>query len=262
LHKAHLKLLTWALGASILTTDGLWATAWPPNDEYKEWSTEKEIFVPMRDGMHLSTDLLRPLGASGKLPTILVRTPYDKDHIEWPSMRGFLEVYLKRGYAVALQNERGRFFSEGNYDDYLRGASTDGYDTVDWIAKQPWSNGKVGTIGCSSAGQQQWVMAAGNHPGHAAMIPAGTWAVGNIPGNETRGAFYRGGVPLMGFWASWYNDRAPSERLLLPPNSTREQRIRLRNGYSLQTRPYFETASGASIPRDSRTCQARTFCGQ
>jgi predicted acyl esterase len=177
-----------------------------PPDQYKTWSTEEEIFVPMRDGVRLSTDVALPKGATGKLPTILVRTPYDRDRLETLKL---YELYLKQGYAVVLQNERGRFFSEGYYKNYLHGASSDGYDTLDWIVKQPWSNGKVGTIGCSSSAEQQWPMAAANHPAHAAMVPnASGTAIGDIPGNATRGAFYRGGVPWIGMWAWWYHHLA------------------------------------------------------
>ncbi|MBL8266811.1 CocE/NonD family hydrolase, partial [Steroidobacter sp.] len=217
-----------------------WAGDLPP-DKYKEWTTQQEIYVPMRDGVRLSTDVALPKGATGRLPTILIRTPYDRDRLD-ALMR--YDMYLKQGYAVVLQNERGRFFSEGDYSNYLQGASKDGYDTIDWIAKQPWSNGKVGTFGCSSPGEQQWPMAAANHPAHAAMIPyASGTAVGSIPGNETRGAFYRGGVPWIGMWAWWYSQLAASERLLLPADSTPEQRVRLRNTYSLTSTNFSMTPS-------------------
>ncbi len=199
------------------------------------YSWDKELVVTMRDGVRLSTDVLRPRDAKGRLPTVLVRTPYDKDRVEWLLEKHLLEKYLARGYAVVLQNERGRWMSEGVFDDYLAGASTDGLDTLDWITKQPWSNGKVGTLGCSSSSETQLSMAGGNHPAHTAMLPlsAGT-GVGAIPGNDTQGAMYRGGVPLSGLWVWWYHDMVPTERLVLPPNTTQEQRIRLRQGYGFQ----------------------------
>lgn len=216
-----------------------------PPVKYTEWSTEKDIFVPMRDGIHLDTDVWLPKGATGKLPTVLVRTPYDKDRMEGQVSLGWTEFFVKQGYAVVVQNERGRYFSEGYFKNYLQGASTDGFDTVAWVVKQPWSNGKVGTTGCSSSAETQWPMAAGNAPGHAAMIPAHSGdAVGNVPGNDTRGRFYRGGVPVL-TWSSWFGVQAPSERLLLPPASTQEQRIRLRNSYSLMPKPGLD---GERIP--------------
>jgi putative CocE/NonD family hydrolase len=218
------------LFATALVTESHDWAADLPADKFTEWTTEKDIFVPMRDGIHLDTDVLLPKGATEKLSTVLIRSPYDKGGD--PGLGA--EPYLKQGYAVVVQNERGRYFSEGYFKNYLQGASTDGHDAVEWIVKQPWSNGKVGSIGCSSSGETQWPMAVSNPPGLEAIIPAASGtAVGDIPGNETRGAFYRGGVPFTGFWAWWWSNLVPSERLLLPPNSTEEQRIRLRNGYSL-----------------------------
>lgn len=225
----------------------MWATGLPA-DKYHEWSSEKEIFVQMRDGTHLSTDVLLPKGSTGKLATVLIRTPYDKDSGEITVFLKWLDVFLKQGYAVVLQSERGRFFSEGYYNSYLRGASTDGYDAIDWIVKQPWSNGKIGTVGCSSSGEQQWPLATGNHPAHAAMIPAASGtAVGNVPGNETRGTVYRGGVPVLGPWTLWYHESVPSERLLLPPNATQEQRIRLRSSYSLEPKSFFSPGRSGAL---------------
>jgi hypothetical protein len=208
--------------------------------KFTEWSEEKEIYVPMRDGVRLSTDVLLPKGATGPLPTVLVRTPYDKDNLDWKFFRPWYELFLSHGYAFVLQSERGRIFSEGTYTHYLQGASTDGYDTLEWISQQKWSNGKVGTFGCSSSGEQQWPMANSKHPAHAAMVPgASGTAIGSIPGNATQGAVYRGGIPQLGLWAWWYHDMATTERLLLPPNSTQEQRIRLRNTFPLVPKTWF-----------------------
>lgn len=230
------------------TSAALAAASSPAQPPYTEWTWEKEIFVPMRDGVHLSTDVLLPKGASGPLPTILVRTPYDKQTLEAKTLESFYKKFLNQGYAFVLQSERGRFFSEGTYDTYLAGAATDGYDTLEWITKQPWSNGKVGTVGCSSTGEQQWPMAGSKHPAHAAMIPgASGTAIGSIPGNDTQGAVYRGGIPLIGLWAWWYHDMATTERLLLPPNTTQEQRIRLRDSFSLLPTTWFYTIEADKI---------------
>ncbi len=191
---------------------------------HEDWSSDREIFVAMRDGARLATDVHLPKGATGKLSTILIRTPYGKG--SWPRWVNLYGAYLKDRYAVVVQAERGTEFSDGQFDNYLKGASTDGYDTVEWILKQPWSNGKVGAMGCSSPAETQLPAAASNPPGFAAMVPEGAGtAVGNVPGNETRGAFYRGGVPSLGVWAWWYADWGPNDRLLLPPNSTQQQRI-------------------------------------
>jgi putative CocE/NonD family hydrolase len=228
--------------AFVAVVDG-WA-ANPRADKYTDWSTEKELFVLMRDGVRLSTDVLLPKGAAGTLPTVLVRTPYDKDKGEITVVLKWLELYVKQGYAVVLQNERGRYLSEGEYNNFRQGASTDGYDTVDWIVKQPWSNGKVGTLGCSASGGQQWPLASASHPGHTAMIPGASGSgVGNVPGNDTRGIFYRGGVPMSGWWASWYSNHGATERMILPPNAPQEERIRIRNSYALDPKSGFDSAA-------------------
>jgi uncharacterized protein len=232
------RKLTALLAGVLVTACCAWAGDLPsekyraadlPPEKYSEWTTEKEIFVPMRDGIRLSTDVLLPKGAPGKLPTVLVRTPYDKDTLEPLVSFGWTEFFLRHGYAVVVQNERGLAFSEGSFTGFLQGASSDGYDTVEWIAKQSWSNGKVGTIGCSSSAEQQWPMAASHPPGHAAMIPISAgMAVGDVPGNATQGAMYRGGVPMIGLWPFWYANIARTERLVLPADSSQEQRVRLR----------------------------------
>jgi putative CocE/NonD family hydrolase len=225
----------------------------PPADKFSGWEVEQEIFVEMRDGVRLSTDVFLPKGATGRLPTVLVRTPYNKGG-ECPTTSSHgLRVFLRQGYAVVLQDERGRFFSEGDYENYLQGAGADGYDTVEWIVRQPWSNGKVGTIGCSSPAEHQWPLAAGNHPGHAAMIPAASGtAVGDIPGNETRGCFYRGGVPYIGSWAFWYGAHAVGERPVLPRDSSQEQRIRLRASWPLKPGQFdvFKVDRTGEVPVD------------
>ncbi len=87
---------------------------------------------------------------------------------------------VKRGYAYVEMNERGHFFSEGNYD-ILGAPLSDGDDAISWIAKQSWSNGKVGTIGCSSTAEWQLGVAALGNPAFATMIPQGFGAgVGRV----------------------------------------------------------------------------------
>ena len=103
---------------------------------------ERMIMVPMRDGIRLSTAVIRPRGGA-KLPTVLVRTPYLKEG----EVRSPLFARLVReGYAIVIQNKRGTEWSEGTHR-FLAGARTDGYDALSWIVAQPWSNGRVGTIG-------------------------------------------------------------------------------------------------------------------
>ena len=120
----------------------------------RRWRTEKElqslaiverkVLVPMRDGVRLATDVYRPKDATGKVPAIWVRTPYNFNfwdvHNGVPSDMSQALAAVKRGYAYVVQNERGHFFSEGHYD-ILGPPQTDGYDTLAWISARPWSNG-------------------------------------------------------------------------------------------------------------------------
>ena len=145
---------------------------------------DRKLMIPMRDGVRLATDVYRPKNATGKVPTIFVRTPYNFNFWDVrngvPSDMTRILDAVKRGYAYVVQNERGHFFSEGNYD-ILGAPRTDGYDMLDWIQKQPWSNGKVGTIGCSSTAEWQMGVAALQHPAYAAMIVQGFGAgVGRV----------------------------------------------------------------------------------
>src|SRR5580700_5906970 len=114
---------------------------------------DRKVMVPMSDGKRMATDIYRPKDTSKKYPIIFVRTPYNFNF--WDvragaprSMSAELEA-VKRGYAYVEMNERGHFFSEGNYD-ILGPPLTDGVDEFNWISSRSWSNGKVGTIGCSS----------------------------------------------------------------------------------------------------------------
>ncbi len=123
----------------------------------------------MRDGVHLSTDLYFPQGATGKLPTILVRTMYGKNDFGSASVSTGA-LFLAHGYVFAVQDLRGRYESEGEYAYLDEHTGADGYDTLGWLVAQPWSNGKVGTFGCSSHGDVQVELARLRHPNHSAMI--------------------------------------------------------------------------------------------
>jgi len=118
----------------------------------------------MRDGARLATDLYFPSGPSNGLPVVLERTPYNKA-ISGPEAA----FWTSRCYVYAVQDVRGRFRSEGWFEPFLR-EGPDGYDTIEWLARQPWCSGKVGTIGMSYDALVQW-QAAVEHPPHlAAMI--------------------------------------------------------------------------------------------
>lgn len=120
--------------------------------------------VLTRDNIKLSTDVYLPADIRKNLPTILVRTPYGKEMNK--------ETYYKfvqRGYAVVIQDVRGRNFSEGNWEPQLHEVE-DGDDTINWIVNQPWSSKKVGMIGGSYLGYVQWAAAASNNPYLAALV--------------------------------------------------------------------------------------------
>jgi len=129
---------------------------------------EKSIMIPMRDGVVLSTDLYLPEGVEGKLPTILLRTPYNKSTKF--TIDSHMSKLVDHGYAVAIQDMRGRYESAGRYRVGMDNRN-DGYDTVSWLSAQPWSNKKIGTAGCSYAGDVQVVLAAAQHPNHVAAVP-------------------------------------------------------------------------------------------
>lgn len=127
---------------------------------------DADVMVPMRDGIRLATDLYRP-GGDGRRSVILIRTPYGKASAGASAQARRL---TEGGFVVAVQDVRGKNRSEGlmriQADD-----PDDGYDTVDWLARQPWSTGRVGTIGCSYPGEAQIFLAKRRHPAHRAMIP-------------------------------------------------------------------------------------------
>lgn len=165
---------------------------------------DRAVLVTMRDGVGLATNVFRPKDAKGPLPTILWKTPYSELGMRGASLRYALAA-VKQGYAFVIQNERGRYFSEGKYE-ILGYPQTDGYDALSWIAKQPWSNGKVGTLGCSSSAEWQLALAAQNHPAHAAMVPMSAGAgIGKVGRFQEQGNWYTGGVPRNLFFVWLYN---------------------------------------------------------
>src|SRR5262245_64481770 len=130
------------------------------------------VSLPLLDSPHLNGSLFFPKKLAGqKLPTILVFFPYFINPASWPENKRFMEA----GYALAVVNVRGRYYSEGIYT-YLGGSGPDSYDVIDWISRQPWSNGKVGAYGCSSSAEEQHRMNAMHHPAFAAAVPAGSGA--------------------------------------------------------------------------------------
>ena len=197
---------------------------------------DQKVMMPMRDGIRLSTDIYRPK-TDKKVPIIFSRTPYnfnswgDGERRTRTAQRAYEAV--KRGYAYVVQNERGRYFSEGQWD-ILGVPLTDGYDAFTWMKDQPWSNGKIGTLGCSSTAEWQMAVAALDHPSHAAMVPqaygAGVGRVGDI--NE-QGNWYRGGAEQLLFFAWLYGVEHDKFKPRIPEGATQEDLIRISRFYDL-----------------------------
>ncbi len=125
---------------------------------------ERDWMIPMRDGVRLATDLYRP-ETREPVPLILIRTPYQKTMLELTA-----RFYARRGYAVAVQDCRGRFKSEGVWEPFVNEAH-DGYDTIEFLAGQPFCSGKVGMIGGSYLGWVQWWAAREKPPHLVTIIP-------------------------------------------------------------------------------------------
>ncbi len=183
-----------------------------PQETLHEWN----VAVPMRDTVVLRADVLRPAGA-GPFPVLVYRTPYGKDD----AIRGY-SIWKKavaRGYAVVVQDVRGRYASDGDFLPYQQ-EGRDGFDTIEWAARQPWSNGAVGTFGLSYPGAVQWLAAMERPPHLKAMVPAMTFST-------PRNFFYSGGVFDMS-WVGWiWNNIAPDVRVkknLSGPRTGREAR--------------------------------------
>ncbi len=128
---------------------------------------------------------------------------------------------------------RGRYFSEGVYT-YLGGSGPDSYDTIEWLSKQPWSNGKVGALGCSSSAEEQHKMNAMHHPAFAAAVPRGSGAgIGRIGPYNEMGNHYRGGV-FQNFWLSWYHAAGYKYKPSFPPELSRDEMLRIAQSWNLE----------------------------
>ena len=162
---------------------------------------DRDVEVEMRDGTILRATVWRPQG-TGAFPVLVYRTPYGKVAAE-ASYSTHLKA-VERGYAVVLQDVRGRYASDGEFDPY-RNEGRDGFDTIEWAAVQPWSNGAVGTFGLSYPGAVQWLAAVESPPHLRAMVPAMTFST-------PRNFFYSGGV-FDASWIPWiHNSIAPDLR--------------------------------------------------
>lgn len=163
---------------------------------------ERNVMVPMRDGVRLATDIYRPEGTSGRLPVILMRTPYNK--ATYGGATAPAAFFAGQGYVVVTQDVRGQYGSEGFYRVQLADAR-DGYDAIDWIIKQPWATPNVGTYGCSYLGEVQYLLSSRRHPALKAMIPqAASGATGSAGDYYTHFGTYDGGALTLSSIFGWY----------------------------------------------------------
>jgi len=201
--------------------------------------------LPVRDGVRLATVVIRPR-AAGRVPVIMVRTPYENPASHHLRYDVFGRAF-RAGWAAVVQNERGTGWSDGPFSLIGHGAE-DCADTLTWIAGQPWSNGHVGLIGCSSSAENQLRVAAEGHPALKAGVPMSPGAgVGNIPGCEGNdGLFYKGGIPVLSTWSRWYHPSAVLERPRLPDSDDPDALERA-------MRTFVVTSPGSRDPEYRRT---------
>ncbi len=234
MRKLCLLLLLFALSFSLLSQQ--------QNDIYKKLEAiaviDQKVMMPMRDGERLATDIYRPKG-NAKVPIVFSRTPYNFNTWGDGEMRahGLEAAYdaVQRGYAYVVQNERGRFFSEGEWD-ILGTPTTDGYDAFEWMSKQSWSNGKIGVIGCSSTAEWQMAVASLNHPALAAMVAQGFGAgVGRVGEFYEQGNWFRGGAQQMLFTSWLYGTQNDEFRPTFPKDITQAGLVRVQRFYDMDT---------------------------
>jgi len=140
-------------------------------DRYDKVEVEKNVPIPMRDGVKLSANIYKPK-ADGKFPVILTRLPYGKDE-SYCFMPAIGKFWAGKGYAFVAQDVRGKFCSEGEFDPLINEVE-DGYDTLEWITEQPWCDGNIGMEGESYYGYTTWAGAVSGHPNLKCISPMNT----------------------------------------------------------------------------------------
>ena len=156
--------------------------------------------VPMRDGVHLSTDVYLPENAEGKLPAVFMRLPYRKDMFFKGRGGVTATAVCESGYAFIIQDCRGSGDSEGAYKPWTHDAE-DGYDSIEWIAAQDWCTGKVGMYGESNLGSVQLLAASECPPHLTTIVPMGT---------SDAMPFFENGILNQAGVSIWYTQQALS----------------------------------------------------
>ena len=193
--------------------------------------SETMVMVPMRDGVRLATDIYRPKENKETLPLVFIKTPYNFNEIQGATLQWTYEA-VKRGYAVAIQNERGRYYSEGEWE-ILGNPRTDGFDALSWFVEQSWSNGNIGTLGCSSSAEWQMALASQDHPAHKAMVPMASGAgIGRVGEFYEQGNWFKGGVHQTLF-SVWLYSVQQQIYPRFPAGMSQEDLQRLRKLYDL-----------------------------
>jgi len=172
------------------------------------------VRVPMSDGVRLLADVYLPAGPGieGPFPTILIRLPYGKTEA-YCSMPAHGKYWARRGYACVIQDVRGRFGSEGVYEPFVNEAE-DGYETLDWVAAQPWCDGNIGMTGESYYGYVQWAVAPLGHPDLKCIAPGDTAADIYASWVYNDNAFC---LSTMGGWAYSVNGKLYHNEFLMDP---------------------------------------------
>ena len=156
---------------------------------------DRDLPVEMRDGTVLATDVYRPQG-EGRWPVLLQRTPYNKGWGALALLQTDTFRAVARGYAVVIQDCRGRYASDGGFAPFHQEVA-DGYDTVEWCARQPWADGGGGMYGTSYVGAVQWLAAVAAPPSLRCIVPTFTAS------DYYEGWTYQGGAFQWGFMCNW-----------------------------------------------------------
>jgi putative CocE/NonD family hydrolase len=189
---------------------------------------DHKVMVAMRDGKRMAADIYRPKDISKKYPIIFFRTPYNTNYWDvklgtYADMSRELD-FVKHGYVAIDMVERGHFFSEGNWD-ILGPPLTDADDEFNWMSSQPWSNGRIGLIGCSSSAEWQLGAASLGNKALTTIVPKGFGAgVGKVGPYNEQGTWYRGGAMQLWFIVWLYSDQN-QVRPQFPPDTSQADLI-------------------------------------
>jgi len=204
---------------------------------------ERKVMVPMRDGKRMQADIYRPKDESKKYPIIFSRTPYNFNYwdVELGAPRDMSAELdaVKHGYAYVEMNERGRYFSEGDYD-ILGTPLTDSDDELDWMGSLDWSSDKVGLIGCSSTAEWQLAVASRGNKALTTFIPESFGAgVGRVGPYYEQGNFYRGGAVqmLMGVWLYTSGLQTGDAKPNFPAGTSQQALVTAAKSYDLSAHP-------------------------